>query len=194
MLNFEIRMSSLGEWLNLKFTSVIIQTRFNSMTIFFNVAFIFGMWAHPLHVSVTEIEYDERESELEIMMRIFTDDLENAIRLQQNINDLDILNPPKGLTTDKLVGSYILTHFAIGLDGKIQDIRYLGQEHEGEAVVCYLLVSKVKKWNKVEVTNDVLCELFDDQSNLIHVTIGETVKSLRLVKDKTTSSLSFNEN
>lgn len=159
-----------------------------------NVAFILGVWVHPLHVSVTEIEYDEKESELEIMMRIFTDDLENAIRLQQKINDLDILNPPKGMTTDRLVGSYILNHFTVALDGKKQAIRYLGQEHEGEAFVCYLLVDNVRKWDKIEVMNDVLCELFEDQSNLIHVTIGETVKSLRLVKDKTTSSLSFDEN
>ena len=31
---------------------------------------------HPIHVSVTEIEYDEKDRALEIMMRVFVDDLE----------------------------------------------------------------------------------------------------------------------
>jgi len=125
------------------------------------------------------------------MMRIFVDDLESAIRLQQNKNDLDILNPPAGSSTDKLISSYVLSHFKIGLDNKVQTIRYLGQEQEGEAVVCYLLVSNVKKLSAIEITNDILCELFDDQSNLVHVTTGEIVKSMRLVRDKPSARLSF---
>ena len=156
------------------------------------IVFVFSSWMfHPLHVSVAEIEYDEKEKELEIMMRIFVDDLENAIRLQQNKNDLDILNPPVGSSTDKLISSYVLSHFKIDLDNKVQIIRYLGQEEEGEAVVCYLLVSNVKNLGAIEITNDILCELFDDQSNLVHVTSGEIVKSVRLVRNKPTARLSF---
>jgi hypothetical protein len=147
--------------------------------------------SHPLHVSVAEIEYDEKEKELEIMMRIFVDDLENAIRLHQRKGDLDVLNPPSGTSTDNLISSYVHNHFKIALDGKDQAIRYLGQEIEGEALVCYLLVSNVKKWSTIEVGNSILCELFDDQSNLVHVTIGDKVKSMRLVRDKPTGRLSF---
>ena len=35
---------------------------------------------HPLHVSVTEIEMDDKDKRLEIMMRVFMDDLEVTLR------------------------------------------------------------------------------------------------------------------
>ena len=35
---------------------------------------------HPLHVSVTEIEMDQKDKRLEIMMRVFMDDLEVTLR------------------------------------------------------------------------------------------------------------------
>lgn len=146
---------------------------------------------HPIHVSVTEIEYDEKEQELEIMTRIFVDDLETAIRLQRNKPDLDILNPPPGLTREKIIGEYIGSQLSIRLDNKQQAIRYLGQELEGEAVICYLIVSNIKRWRSIEIKNGALQELFDDQSNIVHVTVGENIKSMRLVKDKSSGSLSF---
>ena len=37
-------------------------------------------FVHPIHVSVTEIEMDEKDKRLEIMMRVFTDDLELTLR------------------------------------------------------------------------------------------------------------------
>jgi hypothetical protein len=127
------------------------------------------------------------------MMRIFLDDLEQAVRLHRKQNDLDLLNPPHELTTEKIIDEYLRHHVNIKLDGKSTPIRYLGQESEGEAMVCYLLVSNVKKWSSIEVTNSVLQELFDDQSNIVHVTVNENIKSMRLVKYKSSGSVSFGE-
>ncbi|HEX5168068.1 MAG TPA: DUF6702 family protein [Cyclobacteriaceae bacterium] len=148
---------------------------------------------HPLHVSVTEIEYDEKEKELEIMMRIFFDDLENAIRVSRKTADLDLLAPPQELKTEKIIGEYLAGRLAVNLDGRQHPVHYLGQEVEGEAMICYLLVSNVKKWKTIEITNSTLQELHDDQSNIVHVIVGEKTKSMRLVKDKPSGSVSFEE-
>lgn len=146
---------------------------------------------HPVHISVTEIEYDDKEKELEIMMRIFLDDLETAVRQHQHKGDLDILHPTAPLTTEKLISAYVAEHFSLTLDKKLQPVKYLGQELEGEAVICYLLVPNVKKWTSIAVTNSILQELHDDQSNLVHVTVGGTVKSLRLVSENASGAVSF---
>jgi hypothetical protein len=162
--------------------------------ILFILTGLFQAATHPLHVSVTEIEYIKKEHSCEIMMRIFVEDLESAIRAYNKMEYLDLLHPSSGNTTKDLIGSYLKDSFTINLDGKKQSIQYLGQELEGEAVICYLAVSNVKEWKAIEVYNNVLINIYDDQSNLVHVIIGDDVKSMRLVKDKNTGKVTFDPN
>ncbi|MFN3839221.1 MAG: DUF6702 family protein [Cyclobacteriaceae bacterium] len=145
---------------------------------------------HPIHVSVTDIVFDEKERELEIIMRIFTDDLETSIRTLRGNPDLDLLNPGP-LTTDEVVKQYVLDRFAILLDGKKQPLHFLGTQAEDDALLCFIQVRGVKKWKTIEVMNSVITETYDDQSNLVHVTVGETVRSLRLMKNNPSGKLFF---
>lgn len=146
---------------------------------------------HPIHVSVTEITYDEKEKELEIISRIFVDDLEAAIREVKKQPELHLLEPGNSVTTDQLVREYLQQRFKISLDGKAQSVLYLGHEVENEAILCYIQVKNVKKWSSIEVLNSVITELHDDQSNLVHVTVRENVKSLRLMRDNPSGKLTF---
>jgi hypothetical protein len=145
---------------------------------------------HPLHVSVTEIEFDEKDKALEIMMRVFVDDMELTLRRNLNQPDLDILKP-KTATTDALLKDYVLKHFAVALDNKGQKINYLGHEVDAEAFILYVEVTNVKKWKTIQVKNDVLMETHEDQSNLINVTVKGTVRTLRLTSTSFVDNLSF---
>ena len=146
---------------------------------------------HPLHVSVTEIEWDEKERELEIISRIFTDDLETAIRADRQLPELDLLNPAGDLTTQELIKEYVLKRISIAVDGKDQKLNFLGFENDGEAVICYIQVKDVRKVKNVTVGQSVMLETFDDQSNLVHVTVSGKVKSLRLMRNNPSGKLEF---
>jgi|SRR5688572_32645457 len=146
---------------------------------------------HPVHVSVTEISFDGKEKELEIVSRIFIDDLETAIRETKKMPSLNLLEPGSAVTSDQLISEYLQSRFKITLNGKVQKIKYLGHEVENPAILCYIQVQNVKKLETIEVFNSVLTELYDDQSNLVNVTLGETVKSLRLMQDNPSGKLSF---
>jgi hypothetical protein len=150
-----------------------------------------GATPHPVHVSVTEIAFDEKERELEIVSRIFLDDLERSIRDDKKQPGLNLLQPGGTITTDQLVSDYLTTRFKVSLNGKTQRIKYLGHEVESEAVLCYIQVLNVRKVENIEVSNTVLTELYEDQSNLVHVTVRETVKSLRLMRDTPSGKLTF---
>jgi len=145
---------------------------------------------HPLHVTVTEIEFDEKEKRLEIMMRVFADDLETTLRKHFNQPELDIIKPA-GMTVDQMMTEYLKSHFKISLEGKPQTVKYLGHEIEGEAFIFYIEVSNVKKLKTIAVANDVLMEIHNDQSNLVHVTVREVVRSLRLTAEKSSDKLTF---
>jgi hypothetical protein len=145
---------------------------------------------HPLHVSVTEIEMDHKDKRLEIMMRVFMDDLEVTLREKYKSPDLDVLNP-KGKTLDQMMEEYLKQHFKIALDNKAQVMKYLGHEQEGDAFIFYIEVDKVKKWKTIQIQNDIIMEIYDDQSNLVHVTSNETVRSLRLTTKRFVDQLTF---
>jgi hypothetical protein len=151
---------------------------------------VFALMLHPLHVSVTEIEYDEKDKALEIMMRVFIDDLELTMRNRLNQPELDITEP-KGVTLDQIMAPYLEEHLKIVLDKKAQKIKYLGHEKEGEAFIFFIEVSNVKKWKAIQVMNNIIMETHEDQSNLVHVAVRGKVKSLRLTKSTPADVLTF---
>ena len=147
-------------------------------------------FVHPIHVSVTEIEMDEKDKRLEIMMRVFTDDLELSLRQATNQPELDFLSlSEKG--RDEIVAGYLKNHFKISLDGKAQKITYLGHEQEDPALIFYIEVPNVKKWKTIQVQNDIIMAVHSDQSNLVHVTMKEKIRSLRLTKNTPADKLTF---
>jgi hypothetical protein len=151
----------------------------------------FLLLLHPIHLSVSEINYSEKDKALQITSRIFIDDLETSIRKKLNQPELDILKPTAGQTTDQLVSTYMNDHFKVKLDGKPQKLNYLGHEIEDAALICYIEIEKVKKFKTIEVFNNVIQETHEDQSNLVHVTYKGPVKSLRLLRDKPVDILTF---
>lgn len=151
----------------------------------------FLLFLHPIHLSVSEINYSEKDKALQITSRIFLDDLELSIRNQRKQPDLDLLEPGVGLTTEQLISAYVLKNFTVKLDGKLQKLNFLGFEREDPAVICYIEIENVKKFKTIEVKNEVIMETHDDQSNLIHVTYKGPVKSLRLMRDKSSDVLTF---
>lgn len=152
------------------------------------------LFYHPLHVSITEINYNEKDKALQITSRIFIDDLELSVRTKRNEPELDIIKPNGGLATEKLVNEYLLEHFKVKLDGKPQKMKFLGMETEDAAFICYIEIENVKKIKTLEVFNDVIMETHDDQSNLVHVTYKSPIKSARLMRDKPSEVFKFEVN
>ncbi|MFZ6012458.1 MAG: DUF6702 family protein [Bacteroidota bacterium] len=150
-----------------------------------------AFYLHPLHVSVTEIKFDEKDKELEIIMRVFIDDLEQTLRNHLHQPELDILEPKNGFTVDQMMSEYLKDRFKITLDNKLQQTKYLGHERDGEAFVFYIQVPKVKKFRTIHIQNDIITELYDDQSNLVHVTVKDIVRSLRLTRNNPDDEITF---
>lgn len=173
---------------SLSFNPVTMGVLFSFISVFQSL--VLTLFMHPLHVSVTEINYDEKDKELEVMMRVFIDDLELTMRDVHHKADLDILNPGTP-TVDQMMSEYLAAHFAVTLDNKVQKISYLGHERDGEAFVFYVQVSNVKRWKTIQVKNDILISTHEDQSNLVHVTVRGTVRSLRLMKSLPSDKITF---
>lgn len=145
---------------------------------------------HPVHISVTEINYSEKDKSFQITSRLFVDDTELSIRAWKKNPDLDILEP-KGVTTQQLVEEYVRLHLKVWIDGKIMKLNFLAVEKEDLSFICYIEIPIVKKAKSLKVLNDCIMEMHDDQSNLVHITYKAPVKSARLTRQNPDEVFTF---
>ena len=163
------------------------------LNFFFLVAAISSVGViHPLHVSVCEIEYDADSKSLEIIQRIFLDDLETQVRRDRSQPELDITLPGGGLSTDQLVESYLQRRLQFVVNGKQAEYRYLGHEIEGDVIFCYMEIEKVKKLRSLRVQSSILADVFDDQVNIVHVEVGRKLRSMKLTSREREEEFLYN--
>lgn len=134
---------------------------------------------HPLFVSVTEINHNAADKNLEISCKIFTDDFEKTLTGLYHTK-VDLTAPANKAEADRLVKEYIKSHLLLKLDGKPVVLEYVGFEKENDAVWSYFQVSNTAAPKKIEVTNAILYESYDKQMNLMHVSVGGHRKSSKL--------------
>jgi hypothetical protein len=124
------------------------------------------------------------------MHRIFVDDFERTLNKAYDVN-LDILALENTSSIDSLVENYLSQRFKVTIDGKEKELNYLGSELEEDVIWCYQEIYKVRKPETFEITNTMMFEEFDDQSNLIHTTVRGELKTIRLTLNERTDQVSF---
>lgn len=134
---------------------------------------------HPFHVSVVEVNHNSTDKTLEISCKMFTDDFERILTKNYKTK-VDLINPTDRKAVDKLVSDYIKTHLQLTANGRAVQFSYLGFEREDDAIYSYVEVADIATLNQLGVVNQLMYDLFDDQTNLIHVTTGGTRKSTKL--------------
>lgn len=145
---------------------------------------------HPFHVSVTEINHNATNKTLEVSCKIFTDDFEDALTKKYKTN-VDLVRPKDKPAMDKLVGDYVNNHLAIKTDSKASVMNYVGYEVENEAVYVYMQVNDIATLKKAEVTNTVLHDLFNDQTEIIHFIENGNRKSVKIDYPVSVASFQF---
>ena len=123
--------------------------------------------AHAFHTSLSEVHYNTKEKSLEISIRMFTDDLEEA--LTKANNGQKIMIGGKHDNSDAILSRYIQQHFAIVTPQKSRKkLNVLGKELEGDATWVYVEIPECQDLKSHVLYNSIMQELFEDQSNLVN--------------------------
>ncbi len=145
----------------------------------FSVFLIFMPLSHPIHVSITEINWNESTKSLEIAHKIFIDDLEDALEKQFNLR-LHLATDRENEETDMYLKKYLAQHFQLQGNGKPLLYHYLGKEYEQQAIWVFAEVQGVRKLKNLEIKNAILVDLYADQDNLLHLQKNKKhLKSIR---------------
>jgi hypothetical protein len=143
-------------------------------------------------LSVTEIEYNQKAQSLQIISRVFIDDLE---KLLQKRYDTSILLSKKNESknvTDHLK-KYIGQKLEIEVDGKAYELNYIGKEYENDMALIYLEIPNVPDFKNIRIKNMILTDMFSEQKNLVHVEYREEIKSLILTSGKDEDLIIFSK-
>ncbi|RFZ85031.1 hypothetical protein DYU05_05350 [Mucilaginibacter terrenus] len=134
---------------------------------------------HPLHVSTSDISYNTKDGQMEVICTIFTDDFETVLEKQFKTK-VDLSKPEMHTAMDALVKGYIASHLQVKAGNANVGLNYIGFEINREAVNVYLESPKISTPKKIEADVTILQSLYNDQLNIVHMTVAGTRKSARL--------------
>ncbi len=157
------------------------------------IAFIISCLAafsHDFYVSICQIDYNPKTESLEITLKIFTDDLEKALETQ-GTGTLHLGTDKEPEEADDYISAYLQKNFRLILNGDTVAMEYLGKEVEIEATWCYIEIPYSSKVKTLQVRNHILMEIYDNQTNIVHVKSNGRQKSLLLSKSNPEDKVKF---
>jgi hypothetical protein len=134
---------------------------------------------HPFHMSVFEINHNEKTKAIEITCKIISEDLESILRTKNGVA-VDLAAVKDQEKNEKMINTYIQANLSLKLDGNPAVMKMVGYEKEKESVYAYFEIANVPSVKKIEVKNAVLFDLSTDQANIVHVVVGGKRQSKKL--------------
>ena len=137
--------------------------------------------AHEFHTSLAQINYNKTTQSFEVSLRVFTDDLEAALTLENQQKKVTIDQD----IADRIIEQYLGKHFAL-LNGQNEKkaMNYVGKEVEVDVTWIYFEAPVKDKPTGMRIKNAIFNELFDDQVNIVNLKYLDTATTLLFNSDQ----------
>lgn len=134
---------------------------------------------HPFYLSVTEMKYNPKEKTVETAVKLFTNDLEDALKKISN-QKVDLINGKDKDALNKLLTEYVQKRLTLKLNDKIQTFNFVGFEKEEEATWVYVEYKNCPVPEKVTVDNTLLYDYIPTQINILNFELNGKKKSSKV--------------
>ncbi|UWX54142.1 hypothetical protein NYZ99_14115 [Maribacter litopenaei] len=148
--------------------------------------------AHKFYISVTNVNYSEKDDALQITSRLFLDDMNAVLKERYGIQ------PKLGIKAESELNreyfeKYLRSKFTVEIDGKTVPYTFLGKKYDTDMVICYPEVPKINLLgvSTIAITNELLTDMYYDQQNVVHFKVKGQKKSYVLVKSDTKGMLNL---
>ena len=148
--------------------------------------------AHKFYISVTNVDYSEKDEAVQIITRIFIDDMNAVLKERYGLEPK--LGTDKETAMDReYLEKYLRTKFVVEINGKTVQYNFIGKKYDTDMIICYLEVPDVmlKGLKQIAVQNEILTDIYDEQQNVVHFKVGGQKKSFVLVKSDTKGMLNL---
>lgn len=142
----------------------------------FSFLLLSSFWAsaHKFYTSLTQVEYNVKTHSAEVIMNLFTEDLETAV---SNFHKRKVRSTDEDFKG--LCYKYLDSKFGL-LDTKNRVLKneYVGLEFKRDMVSIYFEIKVAQGLNQVHLKQLALLETYTDQTNIVNIKAGPNKKSL----------------
>ena len=123
---------------------------------------------------MTQVEYNTKSHSAEVIMNLFTEDLETAV---SNFHKKKIKSTDQDF--NELCYKYLDSKFGIQ-DSKNRNLKneYVGLEFKRDMVSVYFEIKVAQGLNQVHLKQVALLETYSEQTNIVNIKAGTNKKSL----------------
>ena len=134
--------------------------------------------AHPLHSTITELVLDAARGTVRATVRVFADDVRSAVTRAAHGR-----TPPPAPAWDAAVIAYAMSTIALqGANGRAVPLHPCGMRRTGDLLWVCLEGGVARDVGALQVRNAMLCELYEDQVNVVQGVVGGARRSLLFVR------------
>ncbi|MBL7791615.1 MAG: hypothetical protein JNK77_04800 [Saprospiraceae bacterium] len=123
---------------------------------------------HPLKMCVCDVKYRQESQRLHLQFKFFWDDLEATLEKQEG-RELSLTSP--SAENERLLSDFVRKHFCMQVNQKNLTLRYLRAEVEDVVLKVSFAADNLESapTYRIDLTNDILLDVFPDQYNLVRL-------------------------
>jgi uncharacterized membrane protein len=164
--------------------------KIKKLILLFSIIPLLAFSIHKYYVSLTEIEFVEKEQSIQIILSIFIDDLELTLNKDNN-KTLALGSNKEVENVDDYYLKYLQNNLKVIVNNQLQDFNYIGKKYEEDVVRFYLEISNIKSLNTFEILNTILLRDFPEQQNIVKIKVAKFNKTFYLDKKNDKGLLKF---
>jgi hypothetical protein len=142
---------------------------------------------HKYYMSITEVEWNVKTQSAEIIINVFVDDFEKALReaTKRKISY-------GSSRFEKAATAYVNSHFALKLPGnKLVAVNWIGIKLSKDVLSIYIEATNIKTLNNCIIRNSILTESIEAQTNMINIVEGNNKKTFILSRSHLEEGIHF---
>lgn len=147
---------------------------------------------HKFYLSVTEVTHSEKDQSVQILSRIFIDDIEEVLEERYDVS-LNLTTSDELENANQYIEKYLKSRIILTMNGEKIPFTFLGKEYDNDIMKCYIEIKNIdlKAIKSLEIQNKVLFDLFEEQQNIVHFKFDNLKKSFILIKENDKGVLNF---
>ncbi|MCF8374210.1 MAG: hypothetical protein K9H64_21485 [Bacteroidales bacterium] len=146
---------------------------------------------HPLHITVTNIDYKKNEGQIDISIKLFKDDF-GLVLYQKYKQQIDLENEQKPGESDSVITRYVEENFKLEIDQQKVKLKLKDKKIDPEAVWLSYIIDIKHTVGELKLENSLLTDLYNDQKNLVIVNFDSRQKGFTLSKEESVFSINLN--
>jgi len=145
---------------------------------------------HPVHVTLTTIDQVQDTDSMKVFFRMYYDDFLRDYKLHDPDLNLEKLSINHSFPSD-LANNYFNDRIQIYINNRLLTGKVLTVTIIDNEIFLNLHYLSIKDPKKIKVRNQVLIELYSDQTNMVFININKNEEAMKLTPEHDKESWSF---